>query len=237
MEKKTMNFKNTLQTAILLFVVITSNNISAGQLLTLDDCIHLGMEYSPAIHSSQMKEKAAKAQVSEINSARLPNISFSAGYTRLSDIDPYVFQLSETQTYTVYPNIPDNYSAELNITQPLFTGFCLENASAAASQEAKAAKYDYESSINNTELQITTAYWNLVEAHEYQLIINEEVRRQEMHLTDVKNLFDQGMATRNDVLRVEVQHSNALLKQIDADNAFKLARINLENTVGVWLTV
>lgn len=231
-----MVLKNNLQAMLLIFFVIFGGTVTAGQMLTLEDCIRLGMENSPAIHSSEMQIKAAKAQVSEINAARLPKISLSVGYTRLSDVDPFVFHLSESQSFTIVPNIPNYYSSEITVTQPLFTGFRLYRTAKAGNQNAKAAMHDYKSTVRNIELEIITAYWNLVKSHEYLLIINEEVHRQQMHLNDVNNLFEQGLATRNDVLRVEVQHSNALLQQIDADNSVKLARTYLENTVGTELT-
>ena len=231
-----MTLKNILQQAVLMIAVTLSSAAMAEQAFTLEDCINLGMENNPAVHSSRMSVKAARAQVSEINAARLPKISLSAGYTRLSEVDPLTFHLSETQSLSVFPNIPDYYSSEITITQPLFTGFKLEKSAAAGRQNTKAADHDLESTKRNIELDITTAYWNLVKAHKYLEIINEEVQRQEKHLTDVNNLFDQGLATRNDVLRIEVQHSNALLQQVDADNAVKLARTHLENVVGKPLT-
>jgi len=103
-------------------------------------------------------------------------------------------------------------------------------------QNLRASQLDHEAAARELRYAITDAFWNVVKANEYRTIVDEDVKRQEVHLKDVQSLFEQGLVSHNDVLRVEVQHSNALLQQISAHNALKLAKANLENTIGVQLT-
>jgi len=195
------------------------------------------MEYNPALHGSSMKIDGAEAQLREVNAARLPALALSAGFARLSDIDPFIFTIpGATEPFTFFPNIPNNYSGKLTLTQPLFTGWQLEKTAAAMKQNLRASQLDHEAAARELRYAITDAFWNVVKANEYRTIGDEDVKRQEVHLKDVQSLFEQGLVSHNDVLRVEVQHSNALLQQISAHNALKLAKANLENTIGVQLT-
>jgi outer membrane protein TolC len=49
----------------------------------------------------------------------------------------------------------------------------------------------------------------------------------------VQNLFEQGLATKNDVLKVKVQLGEVQLNLIDAKNAVKLANLSLVNLIGL----
>ncbi len=221
--------------AVSALIACAPTSATAGQ-LTLDDCVRLALAHSPALHSSQMKVDAAEAQLGEINAARLPSLGLSAGYTRLSDIDPFAVALPGTsEPFTFNPNIPNTYAAGLVLNQPLFTGLRLEKTSAAMRRNLEASRLDYEAATRELRFAVIDAYWTEVKANEFQTIIDEDVARQEAHFKDVQNLFAQGLVNRNEVLRVEVQHSNALLQQISVGNARQLARANLENVVGVPL--
>jgi outer membrane protein len=238
--ERTMRMKEALRRCrrrLLMLVVLALPAGAYAGPLTLDDCIRIGMEHSPALHGSLMNVDAAKAQLAEVNAARLPSLSLSAGYTRLSEIDPFIITLpGASAPFTFFPNIPNVYSTELTLTQPLFTGLKLEKTSSALKWNLQATRLDHEADTRELQFSITQAYWNVVKANDYLTIIDEDVKRQEVHLKDVQSLFAQGLVSRNDVLRVEVQHSNALLQQITAQNGLKLAKANLENVIGAPLT-
>jgi outer membrane protein len=183
-----------------------------------------------------MKVDEAKAKSSEVNAARLPSISLSGGYVRLSEITPFEVTLpGSSRSLALLPNIPNVYAGKLTVQQPLFTGLRLEKTASALHHDVLASKLDHETAARNLRFEITNAYWNLVKANDFRTIIDEDVKRQETHLQDAQNLFDQGIINRNDVLRVEVQHSNALLQQIGAHNGVELAKSYLESVIGAPL--
>jgi outer membrane protein TolC len=55
------------------------------------------------------------------------------------------------------------------------------------------------------------------------------------HLQDVQNRAASGLATRNDVLKVQVQQSNVQLLQVDAANAIQVSAAALDNLTGLPL--
>jgi outer membrane protein TolC len=56
------------------------------------------------------------------------------------------------------------------------------------------------------------------------------------HVNDATNLLNAGLLTQNDKLKLEVQLSDAQLKQLDASNNVRLAMIGLNNVLSIPLT-
>lgn len=206
--------------------------------LTVEQAIHLGLENSKVLHASLMRLNYADAKSAEVNAQRLPSLKFSGGYTRLSDIPPFSITLPPQlggNSVTLAPSVLNNYAAKLSLEQPLFTGFRLDAAASAAEYNARASEQDYTKSKADLTYNIRAAYWNLFKAMELKKVNDENVEQVKAHLRDVQNLLEQGMATTNDVLKVQVQLSDARLRQIEANNNVQLATIALNNTIGIPL--
>lgn len=203
--------------------------------LTLDESLKIGLENSNVLHSSKMNLQYADAKWSEVNTFRLPSLSFSASYTRLSEVDPFTVNTPFGE-FNISPAIFNNYNMKLTLHQPIFTGFKLESNSEIAKLNYLAVEQQYNADENDLVYNIKNAYWGLFKANQIRGVTEENVAQVKAHLTDVKNLFEQGLATKNDVLKVQVQLGEAQLGLIDAKNAVKLANLNLDNVLGISLS-
>ena len=221
---------------IILLVIVFSAVISAQEdkTLTLDESIRIGLENSNMLHSSKMKVNYANARLSEINTNRLPSLKFSAAYTRLSYIAPFVLN-TPFGDFDISPSILDNYNLKMTLQQPLFTGFRLSSSSNIAEYNYKATEEEYNKDKENLIYNIKNAFWNLFKAKKVKEVTDQNVEQVKAHLTNVQNFYEQGLSTKNDLLKVQVQLSESQLKQIDAKNAVKLSRINLFNVIGIPL--
>jgi len=65
----------------------------------------------------------------------------------------------------------------------------------------------------------------------FKRFVDENVDQNKSHAGDAENLFKQGLLTKNDVMKVRVQLSDALVRQIDAKNNVQLAMYMLNNTL------
>ncbi len=223
---------------IVLFsgILLSTAAIAQQKEITLDEGIQIGLKNSKTLHSSKMKVVSAEANLSEINASRLPSLSLNATYTRLSPITPFSFTLPFVGTYTISPSILDNYNLKLTLQQPLFTGFKLSSSSDIAKYNSLAARQQYSQDQQDLILNIKNAYWGLFNAEKVKEAINDNYQQVKAHLTDVQNFFKQGLSTKNDVLKVEVQLSEIQLQQIDARNSVKIAVVNLDNIIGLPLS-
>jgi outer membrane protein TolC len=218
-------------TMLMVISVFAQENVK----LTLDESIKVGLQNSRRINSSKMKIQGAEAKLKEINSDRLPSLNFSASYTRLSNIDPFSIS-TPFGNFDLTQNINNNYNLKLSLRQPVFTGFRLKSASEIAEFNSMAVKEEYSQTEQDLILDIKSAYWNLYKANKIKKVIDENVEQINAHLKDAQNLYDQGLATNNDLLKVKVQLAEAQLKQIDAANTVKLSMTNLSNIIELPLT-
>ena len=224
-------------------------SVTSGQeklSLTVEKAIKIGLENSKALHSSLMKVQYADAKLSETNASRLPSLKAGGSYTRLSDVPSFQATVPansfgqgfppQSVSFPLSQTILDNYNLRLTLQQPLFTGFRLESSSNIADYTAHASDEEYKKSRSDLMYDVKSAYWNLYKAIEFKKVIDENVEQVKAHLKDVKSFYAQGIVTKNEVLKVEVQLSNTLILQTDAQNNVRLAGISLNNVLGISLT-
>jgi len=209
--------------------------------LTLEECVELGLRNSKPVHASQMNVDAALARSREASASRLPSLQFGGGYTRLSEVPPFEVRLpfppgmNLPASILVSRNYYDSFALKVGLRQPVFTGFRLKGGAEAAQFETEAAANDLESVRSETVYRIRAAYWSLFKAGEVRKAVDENVAQVEAHLADVRNLFEHGLLTKNEVLKVEVQLSSARLVRLDAANAVETAAVWLNSLIGAPL--
>ncbi len=226
-----------IRTLIIAVFLAGFSTVSAQEVrkLTLEELISIGLENNHQLHASEMNVVSSRARLSELNAMRLPSLSFGASYTRLSSIDPFSIE-TPFGNFDITQDIVNTYNLQLTLQQPIFTGFRLSGSADAAEYNYKAAQQDFAANKNDLIFNIKNAYWGLFKAKEVKKVVDENVGQVKAHLEDVQNLFKQGLATRNDLLRVQVQLSEAELRQIDANNAVRLANIALNNVINIPLS-
>lgn len=221
---------------VFLFLIVSFQISSAQEKLklTIEQAMEIGLQNSKTLHASSMKVKSSEAKVKEVFASRLPSIKLSASYRRLSEVDPFSIA-TPFGTFNISPSILDNYSTQVSVFQPLFTGFRLVGSNNAAEQTAKASAEDYNKDRSDLVYNVKNSYWNLYKANEIKKVADENVDQIKAHLADARNLLNVGMLTQNDVLKLEVQLSDALYKQVDANNSVKLAMVALNNVMSISL--
>jgi outer membrane protein len=208
--------------------------------LSIDQAVQIASERSKMLHASQMKVEAAEGKTSEVQASRLPSIKLTGGYTRQSAITPFVITLpgsgpSAGQQFTVSPSIVNNYVFRATLAQPLFTGFRLQSSQEMADLTAQATEQDFGRDRSDIVYNTRSAYWNLLRAMEVKKSVDETVEQVRAHVADAQNLLEQGLATNNDVLKIQVQLSNAELLQIEAKNAVQIGMVALNNIMSLPL--
>lgn len=204
--------------------------------LSLDEALAAGLESSPALHASRARVDASAAGARETSALRLPSLKLGGGYTRLSEVPDFQVTLPVSpDPITVSRSYFDNFNLRLGLQQPLFTGFRLEAGARSARLLEAAAGRDLEKDRAEFVFAVKSAYWGLARAREFEKAIDETLRQVSEHLKDVRAFFDQGLLTRNEVLRAELELSNAEIMKIDARDAAEVALTALASLVGLPL--
>jgi len=231
---------------VVLFILISIGATAQQKLvLTIEEATRLGLENSKALHTSQFKLDAAAARAAETNTLSLPSLKFNGVYTRLSEVPAEAVNLPANSfgpgfppadvALTLSPTILDNYSLQATVQQPLFTGWKISGAIDAADYSARATEQDFRRDKAEIIYNIQAAYWTLFQAIEAKRFVDDNVSQVRVHATDAENLMKQGFLTKNDLMKVQVQLSDALVRQIDAENGVQLSMYALNNTLGLPL--
>ncbi|MCF8243260.1 MAG: TolC family protein [Melioribacteraceae bacterium] len=205
--------------------------------LTIEKALELGLKNSKQLMISKSKIEEADAKVTEVGSQMLPNLSFSANYTKLSDVKPFEVNIPFAPApIKIQDPVLNNYSFKLSVHQPLFTGFKLSSLKNAAEYKLKSEEITLRKDINEEAMKIISSFWNLYKAQRLDSLVSESITAIENHLTDTKEFLKNGLVTKNDVLKLEVELSEAKVKKIEAENGVRLARMVFNKVVGLELT-
>lgn len=200
--------------------------------LSIDDAIRIGVANSKNLKIAESKIRSMEAKTNESIAQSLPSLNFAGGYIRLSQVEPFKINF-QGRDFEVSPTILNNYQMRFGIQYPIFTGFRLEKNTELNENNLKATRQDYLSDENNLIFNIKNAYWSIKNAEMMLQSTQANIRQMEAHLLDLENFLKNGLATENDLLKVQVQISNLNVLKIDLENNIKLGKINLAILLGL----
>jgi len=219
------------------FLLTISGSAQAESSLpeNLQQLIELGIRNSRALHSDLMEIQYSRAAFAESRTRFFPSLSAGAAYARLSEERPGRISLPPPASGTVdlFPPITDSYSFMLSLRQPLFTGLSLVSDLSRSRNLLSSQLQQYARRKQEIVFEIEKDYWELFKARRMVEVIEENLTRVEAHHREIKDYFDQGLVTYNEVLKVEMQMANTSLLQIESEAAVRLAQTRLNLKIGL----
>ena len=217
--------------------------------LSLEESVKLALANNSDIRTGRERVREASARVGEAGTAFLPQITGSAGYTRL-DMAPYIptsriasilggsggAPSGQPLPDRITLGLPDNYAASLELRQPLFSAGRIKNAYETSKLARSEAESELDRSSSEIAFEAKRAYLECVRAQKLEDVAMETVRQLEAHLKDVQAMFEAGLAAANDVLKTKVYYSDSKLALMRSRHAVSLAKKNLCNIIDVPLT-
>jgi outer membrane protein TolC len=202
--------------------------------VTLADALARAAANSHRLAELTARESASGAVVDQHARADLPIVAAHAGYQRTNHVDEFGF-IQSGQFQVLYPDVPDNSRARLDLQWPIYTGGRTQALERAARAEQHAAGRDLEAARADLRLETTRAFWALVTAAESVVVVEGAVKRMEAQLHDVRARFDAGFLPPNDVLTVEARVARQTTLLIEARNNRDSVRAELARLMGAPL--
>lgn len=201
------------------------SSISAGGRLTLEQCIDIAHKRSPKILAASNAVNASRSRVGQARSDYYPQINLSSGYTRAGG--------SRSVGGSVFSGRYDQYTGSVALTQNLFD-FGKSWAQVDIQQRnLDASREDLRDVTAGTVFNVKQSYYGLLQAEKNRDVLRETVKSFEQHLEQAKGFFEAGVKSRFDVTKAEVDLSNARLNLIRGENALRIARVTMNNAMGV----
>ena len=185
------------------------------------------MQDSPRLARLKALEDAADASRRGARAERLPTLALSAAYSRNSNVPEFVVSQPGQPDLVVFPNLPNQGSTRAELNLPVYTGGRVGSSIAAAEAQREAALHDRLAGGADLDLEVASSYWNLVARRESERVLREAIVSYEAHLKDATNMFDTGMAARNDLLAVQVERDRAELDRLQAEVEADVENANL----------
>lgn len=195
--------------------------IAKNSTLTLEQCIQIGLQNHPDIAAYTSNIKIYQARVGQARSAYYPQLNLVSGYSHDKMTPP--------------PTIPErvSYSASLKLSQNIYDFGQTSSKVRIQNLSLGAASSDLDAVSNQIVLNIKQSYYAVLKADKNKKVAEESVGMFGKHLDQAKAFFSVGKKPRFDVTRAEVDLSSAKLGLIKAENALKVARVTLNNAMGV----
>jgi outer membrane protein len=230
-----MNFKK--QILAILPLLITAMSVSAqSKELSLEEAIQLGVQNSNQLKLAQHKIDRAASQLEQAKDESKPSLKVSAGYSHALMLSRNFALPSADGTDPKAMKFPfDNtlYQATLSANQPIFAGHRFRYARESANLLIQSSKLDAETDKDEVVYNIINAYINYYKIQQNQKIIIQNLQDIDSKLTEIKKFENQGLATKNDVLRYQLERSNIQLQQIELENNRKVVNYNLDILLGL----
>jgi outer membrane protein TolC len=201
--------------------------------LTLDAAIQQAVSASHRIGELRARQESARAASEGREAADRPQVSAQAGYARTNHVDAFGISLPGRPFEVIYPDIPDNYRARLDLQWPIYTFGRTAALERLARTEVEATGKDVEAGRADLTLDVTRAFWALVTARESVRVLESSLKRMDAALQDVQNRQKVGLVPPSDVLSVQAQRSRQQMLLILAQNQLDVSRADLARLAGL----
>ncbi len=199
--------------------------------LTLQQALQQAQSHSPVLQRQQAILQESAAKVVESESAFLPSLSGNISYLLGKN-----YMLVDTQlggsTITI-PQIFPTTIDSLNLQWNLFEGFAGVHRRQAALAMESSSKSELQWTHFKLERNIQLLFYKCLSSRILLETANQNLKTLQDHLKDVMATRQAGIATRYDVLRVEVQVSDAESEVTKAENLFENSQYQLAEAMGI----
>ncbi|MBC7429322.1 MAG: TolC family protein [Bacteriovorax sp.] len=201
-----------------------------AQALTLHDAVDEALSTSPNIERSKSATEEARWKKIESASGYMPTVAANATY--LFKKNYALFNVNLGAGESVVPQIIPNGQFELRTSYPLFEGFSSMNRYSAGRERYSAAENEQKWNEFKTEMDVTLAYYKTLASVILKEVAAQNLKVLQDHLKDVKLFKASGISTNYDVMRVEVQVSNAQTDLLNAEDNINISQQNLLELLG-----
>ncbi|MEN6486077.1 MAG: TolC family protein [Syntrophobacteraceae bacterium] len=202
-----------------------------AQPLTEQNAVAFGLEHNRALMAAKKDVAAAGQKVKQSQADYYPKVDASYRFTHLSDQPVVGFGGG-----TFFPGGYTNTNRwEVQLTQPLFTGFARSSQLKISRMDESIAKYRMEEARLDFVRDIRHAFWQTILGEKLLQVARENVNSLQVQRRNAEANYQQGLTARNDVLKAEVALSQAVQRERSTLKQVVMLRSRLNQVLGIDL--
>lgn len=209
--------------------------IKHDESLNLERCIEIALKMQPNIVAATSTVNANMSRVGQSQANYYPQINLALSYDKIlspsrrstgSSTGTTTSSIGETGSF-------DQYFTGFNLSQMIYdfgrtpTQVKIQNLSLDSSRS------DLENVSEQVVLNVKQAYYGVLQAKRSRDVSSDTVKQFQQHLDQAKGFYEVGTRPKFDVTKAEADLSNARLNLIKAENAVRIAIVNLNNAMGI----
>ncbi|GAT62687.1 TolC family protein [Paludibacter jiangxiensis] len=186
---------------------------SSTRKIQLKDAVIAALAKNTTLKISGAESQVASSNFRQTNAVFLPSVEL--GYTAMTTNNPlnvFGFKLQQQRVAASdfmpdllnHPGHTQDYSAKVEVQQPLLNLDMLYQRNAAAKQK-ELYEYKYQRTREFVEFDTRKAYLNLQLAYRSVAVLEESLRNMREIAASTQRFFDQGLLKKSDVLNAQVQ--------------------------------
>jgi outer membrane protein TolC len=212
---------------------------AGGRVLTLEDALRIALQNNRDLEDARLTYAGARGQVREAWSSVFPTLDMSASYTRNLSVPvnflPAVIFDPEAPGDELVPvkfGSDNTWNFQLRAEQPLFRASAFLGVGAAGRYRSLQGEVVRGRTIN-VATSVKTAYYDVLLADESARLSGNTVRRVRQTLDETQKMYEAGLSSNYDVLRLQVELANLEPQLRRARNSAEASRRQLAVELGL----
>lgn len=198
--------------------------------LTVEELFSLVIKNNPSLSVSKAGIEIAKQDVKVAENRQLPDLNFNVSALYIGDAAILDKNFSNVVTIDM-PHFGNVFSVEA--TQLIWKGNVVRNTIQVKSLQEDLALLSYLSNEQNIKLLALGYYLDLYKLQNQAGVYRKNIALAQQRLQNINSFYNQGMVTRNDVIRGQLQISNLNLALQVIENNSQI--LNKQLTVALGL--
>lgn len=205
-----------------------------GKPLSLEQCIELAMKYQPLLQANQASIAAQKARVEQALAAYYPQVNFNTTYNTSTANFSTIGGTTRTTGISRYSwTFNDIFSMGPNLNQLIYDFGRTSNTVKINRENRNASEQDLQTTIQNVVLNVKQTYYGVLQSLALIKVAEDTLDQNQKRLEQAKGYYQAGTRPKIDVTNAEVNLANVQLALIRAKNSYQVARVNLNNAMGL----
>ena len=214
--------------ALLLPGMLYAQNVKK---LSLQEAVQLGVANSKNLKLSQNRIDEAVARLNITKDNVLPSASASFLYNH-AEIPTNTLTIGGGDPIRL-PRRADAFVGTAAVEETIYAGGRLKLAIESTRLLTDVAKLDADKDQEEISYAVINTYYSLYKVAQSKKVIAQNLDAIASQLKQAQRFFEQGIVTKNDVLRFQLQQANITLTQLEAENNRKIINYNLDILLGL----
>lgn len=231
---------------LLSALILCCGGVSAQEAaqLDLEQCRTLALEHNRKVQMAQLDAVASDYLVKSAKTKYLPRIDFVGGWVNPGDraLQPFAFNFDVPGLLPQGLAMPMDFlsvapeqifTGGFVLRQPIFLGTKIVQANKIAGSLSNIAHEEVVLKQADVIGKVDTAYWRVISVQEKVQLAKAYKTLLDKLANDLENIYQEGIITRNELLRVQVKQNEVALSLVKAENGLQLSRMALAQLLGM----